>query len=220
MGRVFKTLNAALKDLGLTLLIGLLVGLIVSIVANGFVIGVEFFFGIASGLNLFPITIYGETYSLTPLILLPALGVLVVLTRHYFGIDRFQGPADSIYAAHRTDNELNIKSGLGSTLVAFLSASGGASVGQYGPIVHFGATMGSYLKRWSAGTAGTDVFIGCGVAAAISAAFNAPLAGVIFALEAILRHFSLRAVAPIAVSSIAAAAFGQGIFGERVFFSR
>jgi CIC family chloride channel protein len=220
MGRVFKTLNAALKDLGLTLLIGLLVGLIVSIVANGFVIGVEFFFGIASGLNLFPITIYGETYSLTPLILLPALGVLVVLTRHYFGIDRFQGPADSIYAAHRTDNELNIKSGLGSTLVAFLSASGGASVGQYGPIVHFGATMGSYLKRWSAGTAGTDVFIGCGVAAAISAAFNAPLAGVIFALEAILRHFSLRAVAPIAVSSIAADAFGQGIFGERVFFSR
>lgn len=219
MEGVFKTLNTALKDLSITLLIGLLVGLIVSIVANGFVIGVEFLFGISSNLNLFPITILGETYSLTPLIILPALGVLVVLTRYYFGIDRFQGPADSIYAAHRTDNELNVKSGLGSTLVAFLSAGGGASVGQYGPIVHFGATMGSYLKRFLGGTAGTDVFIGCGVAAAISAAFNAPLAGVIFALEAILRHFSLRAVAPIAVSSIAAAAFGQGIFGERVFFS-
>ena len=51
--------------------------------------------------------------------------------------------------------------------------------------------------------------MGCGVAAAISAGFQAPIAGVIFAHEAILRHFSARAIAPIAISSICAASVGE-----------
>ena len=59
-----------------------------------------------------------------------------------------------------------------------------------------------------------DIFIGCGVAAAISAGFNAPLAGIIFAHEAILRHFSLRAIAPIFIASFSASAFGEYFFGN------
>ena len=73
-----------------------------------------------------------------------AVGALLIV-RRLFSIDRWHGPADSIYAAHRTDNELDIKSGFGSTIAAFISAGSGASVGQYGPLVHFGATVGSYL---------------------------------------------------------------------------
>ena len=102
---------------------------------------------------------------------------------------RWHGPADSIYAAHRTDNELDVRAGFGSTIAAFISASGGAPVGQYGPLVHFGATMGSFLRQMTGGVLTTDVFIGCGVAGAIAAGFNAPIAGLVFAHEAILRHF-------------------------------
>ena len=82
---------------------------------------------------------------------------------------------------HRTDNELDVKQGFASTLAAFISASGGASVGQYGPLVHFGATMGGFIRQITGSKITTDVFIGCGVAGAIAAGFNAPIAGVVFA---------------------------------------
>ena len=49
-----------------------------------------------------------------------------------------------------------------------------------------------------------DIIIGSGVAAAISAGFGAPLAGIIFAHETVLRHFSMKAVAALAISSMAA----------------
>ena len=93
----------------------------------------------------------------------------ILLVRHFFSIDRWHGPADSIYAAHRTDNELDVKKGFGSTIAAFISAGSGASVGQYGPLVHFGATVGSYVRTLTKGSISADVFIGCGVAGAISA---------------------------------------------------
>ena len=59
-----------------------------------------------------------------------------------------------------------------------------------------------------------EVYVACGAAAAISAGFGAPIAGVVFACEAILRHFSIRALAPIVVSSIIASA------STRLFFNR
>ena len=95
-------------------------------------------------------------------------------------IKRFHGPADSIYGAHRTDNEIDTKTGYFSTFAALISAGGGASVGQYGPLVHFGATLGTSIRILTRNALSTDIFIGCGTAAAISAGFNAPIAGLVF----------------------------------------
>ena len=146
------------------------------------------------------------------------VAVLIILLKFLFDIARWHGPADAIHAAHRTDNELDVKSGFGSTLAAFISASGGASVGQYGPLVHFGATMGSFLRRLTGGVLSTDIFIGCGVAGAIAAGFNAPIAGIIFAHEAVLRHFSIRAIGPIAIASVSSVWFSREFFGSRQLF--
>ncbi|GIS06531.1 MAG: hypothetical protein CM15mP109_12870 [Candidatus Dadabacteria bacterium] len=55
--------------------------------------------------------------------------------------------------------------------------------------MHFGATVGSYVRTLTNGKISTDVFIGCGVAGAIAAGFNAPIAGTIFACETILDTF-------------------------------
>ena len=101
-----------------------------------------------------------------------------------------------------------------ASIASFLSLSSGASLGQYGPIVHLGGLVGSWARqarfapKW-----GADIWLGCGVAAAISAAFHAPIAGIIFAHEAILRHFSARAAAPISISAISASAFSAWLFG-------
>lgn len=193
-------------------------GLVVSLVASLFVIGVKAITNFREGHldSLAYLDVYGFSAAPVPFILCAA--IIVIVIKRSFGISRWHGPADSIYAAHRTDNELDVKSGLGSTLAAFVSASGGASVGQYGPLVHFGATIGSYLKEKFGSYHHTDVFIGCGVAAAISAGFHAPIAGIIFAHEAILRHFSTRAIVPITTASISAAWFSINIFDGNALF--
>ena len=151
---------------------------------------------------------------MAPIISLLLAAILIILIRKLFNIDRWHGPPDSILAAHQTNNSLDVKKGFGSTLAAFISASGGASVGQYGPLVHFGATVATFLENFTSKRLPPGIFIGCGVAAAISAGFNAPIAGLVFAHEAILRHFSLRAGGAIAISSITASTVGTGVFDE------
>ena len=161
----------------------------------------------------------GTGLSLMPMLWLIVAALLLVLVRRLFRIDRWHGPADSIYAAHRTDNELDLRAGIGSTVAAFISLGGGAPVGQYGPLVHFGAAIGSYLSElFGSRRITADVFIGCGVAAAIAAGFHAPIAGVVFAHEAVLRHFSFRAITPIAIASITSAWFSSAMFGGQPIF--
>ena len=92
-------------------------------------------------------------------------------------------------------------------------------MGQYGPLVHFGATIGTYIRQsFKNITIGTDVFIGCGVAAAIAADFMRRLQ-VSFLYEAVLRHFSFRALTPIAISSITSVWFSTAIFGGDPLFA-
>ena len=200
------------------IILGVGVGITMAVVSNAFVKGVIFLTSSYNSNQLLTFTLQDHQFSLMPLVVIIFAAFSIIYVRKVFGLDRFYGPADSIYAAHRSDNELDIRRGFGSTLSAFISASGGASVGQYGPLVHFGATMGSYLKQLSKSNIPTDIFLGCGVAGAISAGFNAPLAGILFAHSAIIRHFSLKAVAPIAVSSLVAASFSQYFFGNNVAF--
>ena len=202
-----------LKVTGVGVVCGVGFGFVMSIVSNLFVIGVKWLTGLREANPFGTISFGGTELSLAPLISLVLAALLILLVRRIFRISRWHGPADSIYAAHRTDNELDVRAGFGSTLAAFISASGGASVGQYGPLVHFGATMGSFIRQATGGVLTTDVFIGCGVAGAIAAGFNAPIAGVIFAHEAILRHFSMRSIVPIALASVSAVWFSDRLFG-------
>ena len=188
---------------------GALVGVLVSIIAGAFFYLVK----ASKNVDLFGdyriinFSIFDLDLKIVTFISFAAL--LVLLTRHLFNITQWSGPADSIYAAHQEADELNLKIGFASTLAALISAAGNASVGQYGPLVHFGATAGTGLKRFFKINIGSDIVIGCGVAAAISAGFDAPIAGIIFAHEAILRHYSPSAMAPIATSAIVAAAIGN-----------
>ena len=198
---------------------GLLFGLVMALMSNGFVKGVQFLASARTDFINLDLVMGSVSLSFAPMCGLLLAVVAILIIRRIFKISRFHGPADSIFAAHRTDNELDVRAGIGSTLAAFVSAAGGGSVGQYGPLVHFGATMGSFMRQHTGGMLSTDVFIGCGVAGAIAAGFNAPIAGIVFAHEAILRHFSLRAIAPIAIASITAAGVSKWMFGDSYLFA-
>ena len=197
---------------------GLGFGLVMAIVSNGFVLGVKALSSLREGQLSQLLRIGDVSFSFAPVVSLLVAVAAILVVRRAFGIKRWHGPADAIHAAHRSDNELDVKSGFGSTLAAFISASGGASVGQYGPLVHFGATMGSFLRQTTGSTLTTDIFIGCGVAGAIAAGFNAPIAGIVFAHEAVLRHFSMRAIAPIAIASVSSVWFSDTFFGSAHIF--
>ena len=87
-------------------------------------------------------------------------------------------------------------------------------------MVHLGAALSSALARKFALPAwGKRTLLGCGVAAAVSASFNAPIAGVLFAHEVILGHYAMRAFVPIVISSVSATILSRLCFGDVVAFT-
>ena len=148
-------------------------------VTNCFVIGVGKITQMREGFDWFQFTIGDSNLSFLPLMAMLVAAILIIIIRKAFSISRWHGPADGIYAAHRTDNELDVKAGFGSTLAAFVSAGGGASVGQYGPLVHFGQQLVALCARLLA-AANHGYLYRMRVAGAIAAGFNTPIAGVVF----------------------------------------
>lgn len=191
---------------------GAVIGAIVAMAAAAFVNSVKYFAELRKTFSGNFLTLEGVSIDLTLTGFITGAAILILLIRRVFDIPRWYGPADTIYAAHQDVEPLDLRAGLTSTLAALISACGAASVGQYGPLVHFGATAGAGLKKLFFVPMSSNVVIGCGVAAAISAGFNAPIAGIIFAHEAVLRHFSPKAMAPIATSAIVAAAMVNYVF--------
>ncbi len=146
----------------------------------------------------------------------PALGGLMVgLMVSRLPGQRPEGPADAIESVHARRGWMDWRPGLGTGAASFTALATGASVGLYGPLSHVGAVLGSVLARlrlFGRGVGGVGV--GCGVAAAISTIFAAPIAGLIFAHEVVLRHYSLRAFAPVTLASVVAYVTGEVLVEE------
>ncbi|MYD76859.1 MAG: chloride channel protein [Gammaproteobacteria bacterium] len=106
-----------------------------------------------------------------------------------------------------------------TAVAALVTLGSGASMGQYGPVSHIGATLGLVMEKSGRAFGFTaNMGIGCGVAAAISTVFNAPIAGLVFAHEVILRHFSLKLFAPVAVASVVGYLVANHVFDRHQVF--
>jgi CIC family chloride channel protein len=102
------------------------------------------------------------------------------------------------------------------TAAAALVIGTGGSVGAEGPVVVLGAAAASRIGRWlRASPNRLRTLVGCGAAAGISAAFNAPIAGVLFGIEKILGAAGGMALGPFVVASILAATVGRAVFGDQ-----
>ena len=150
----------------------------------------------------------------------PATGGLLVGLLWYLVPERRpHGPPDAIRSVQTLDGAMPFKIGLLSACGSIISLGSGASVGQYGPLVHLGATLGSWFGRpFHQSRYLSVVGIGCGAAAAIATAFNAPIAGLVFAHEVILRHYSLRAFAPVTVAATIGYVIANVVFEQPPLF--
>jgi CIC family chloride channel protein len=138
----------------------------------------------------------------------------VIVARRNLSVGRAR--EDTIKSAR-----LTLRQGGYSALLATVSLGSGASAGREGPAVHLGAAVAAQIVRvlkLSPHYAAT--LLACGAAAAVSASFNAPLAGVLFAHEVILRRYRLADTGPVAVASICAALVCQAVFGASPVFAR
>lgn len=100
-----------------------------------------------------------------------------------------------------------------------LSIICGHSVGREGPAIHLGAASGSLAgQRFGLPNNSLRVLAGCGVAAAIAASFNTPLAGVIFAMEVVLMEYTVVGFAPVILAAVSATALTRIEFGAEPAF--
>jgi chloride channel protein, CIC family len=138
-------------------------------------------------------------------VLVPALGGLLIglLIRYVLPGRLPQAVSEVMEAAALKNGRMPLREGIAAAFVSAASIGCGASVGREGPIVHLGASLASYVaKLLHLSPSLARTVLGCGVAAAIASAFNAPIAGVIFALEVVVGHYGLGAFSPVVISSV------------------
>jgi CIC family chloride channel protein len=115
---------------------------------------------------------------------------------------------------------LPLRNAITQFILAGISLLSGQSVGREGPSVHLGASAGSVLGRaLRVPNNGVRVLVGCGVAAAIAAAFNTPLAGVIFAMEVVIMEYSVIGFAPVIIAAVSATTLSRIMFGDDTAFT-
>jgi CIC family chloride channel protein len=112
------------------------------------------------------------------------------------------------------DGRLHLRSALAKTLSSLLTISTGGSIGREGPITHLSATLASRLgmvARWQPYR--LRLLVACGAAAGMAAAYNAPVAGAVFAAQIVLGSFSMSLFAPLVFASVVATLVSRSVFG-------
>ncbi len=140
---------------------------------------------------------------------------------HFFAREaRGHGVPEVMYAVARRGGRIAPQVAGVKALASALCIGGGGSVGREGPIVQIGSALGSSLGRMiRVGEPRMRVLVACGAAGGIAATFNAPLAGVFFAMELIIVDFAAQSFGMVVISSVVASVIGRAELGNAPFLS-
>ncbi len=150
-------------------------------------------------------------------ILIPALGGLVVgpLVYHFAREAKGHGVPEVMEAVALRGGRIRPIVAVIKALASSVCIGTGGSVGREGPIVQIGSALGSTLGQvFRLSDERIRTLVACGAAAGVAATFNAPIAGVLFSLEVILREFSARSFSMVVIASVIASEIGRTFLGN------
>ncbi len=198
-------------------LIALFIGIAAGFAAVGFRVAITWLQETIYGANDTELATHLAGLHWGWVIAIPILGGLAVglILKFFIPDGRTRTVAHVIEGAALREGRVDERVGLASTLAALVTLSTGGSTGREGPVVHIGAIISSRVSNLihADGITGRDL-MGCAAAAAVSASFNAPIAGALFAMEVVLRHFAVHAFAPIVIASVSGAVISRLFVGD------
>ncbi len=153
---------------------------------------------------------------------LPIIGILLTLlvVKRLLGGTIEKGTSQILYAVAKKSSIIPRKQMYAQIVTSSLTVGLGGSAGLESPIVITGAAFGSnYSQRYKLSYKDRTLLIGCGVAAGIAAAFNAPIAGVLFAIEVLLVDVSISAFTPIMIAAATGALVSEMVLDESVLLN-
>jgi CIC family chloride channel protein len=159
--------------------------------------------------------LYGR--DMVMLIFWPALGGLAVgvISRYVFRAREGHGVVDVMESVIRSSGFIKPLVAIEKIITSGITIGTGGSAGAEGPIVQIGAAIASGTGQvFRVSAQQMSILVACGAAAGISAIFNAPMGGVLFALEVILQDFSIANMTPVVVASVIANVATKAIFGH------
>jgi CIC family chloride channel protein len=153
---------------------------------------------------------------------LPIVGILLTLfvVKRLLGGTIEKGTSQILFAVAKKSSIIPKKQMYAQIVTSSLTVGLGGSAGLESPIVITGAAFGSnYSQLFKLSYKDRTLLIGCGVAAGIAAAFNAPIAGVLFAIEVLLVDVSISAFTPIMIAAATGALISEMVLDESVLLN-
>jgi len=202
-------------------ILAFVVGVVAAYAAIGFRLGIEFVQSL--GFGFWGEHVYTEAAKLPwwRVVLVPVFGGLLVGLGLQFLAPghRLQGVAQVIESMRVKAGYMRLKKALVSALLNITALGTGASAGREGPMVHLGAALASTVAhRLHLGPGLGRTILACGVASAVAASFNAPIAGVFFALEVIAGQYAMSIFAPVVIAAVAGTIVTRIHLGEQLTF--
>jgi CIC family chloride channel protein len=145
-------------------------------------------------------------------ILIPAFGAFFLAPLiYFFPVEaKSDGVPATMQAVALKGGIIKVRTFITRMIASAITLGSGGSAGKEGPIIQIGASIGSAVGQFfKVSGERMRVLVGCGAAAGLAAIFNAPIAGVLFALEVVLGEFNLHSFSPIVISSVVATAVSR-----------
>ena len=203
------------------LILAALLGFLAGFASTFFRWMIEFFESIFSVKGFSLAGIPPQTYPFL-LPLMPMLGGLFIglICKYFPNAVKENGVHQVMYAVALNDGKVRKRTIASCAVTSSITIGSGGSAGREGPTVQIGAAVGSTIGQLlHLSTERMRVLVGCGAAAGIAASFNAPLAGVLFALEIILGDFAIHTFSPIIIASVIGTVTGRALEGNEVTFN-
>ncbi len=200
------------REAGGFLLVSLLVGVAVGVGAAGLIWALD---GVRAGFVALDENLLGGSRWYVVLSVPVGVGIAAWVARRFAPEAAGDGVPEVIEALAVRGGHIRVRAIPAKIITTAFTLGGGGSAGREGPIVHLGGAIGSALaRRFHLGEDMVRSLVAAGAAAGIGASFNAPIAGMLFALEVILGSFAVRHMSAVVLASIAAAVTLRSLVGE------